>query len=95
MEVIFSKPAKLGNISYPKGKREIPDDLAHNIAFKHMVKSGLIQVLPKSEAQQKIQSARDVKNLQRAKQIRKEMEAKKEEKPAPVEIAPEEIKEEE
>jgi hypothetical protein len=71
MEVIFSKPTVLGNRSYKKGKQEVPDSLAHNLAFKKLIQSGAVQVVPRDAARQKIQTAKDTKVLQKAKAMRK------------------------
>lgn len=77
MEVLFVKAVKLGNRSFAKGKQEISDSLFYNMAFKNLIKSGVAQVLPRDVARQKIQTAQDVKALNRAKVARKASFAKK------------------
>lgn len=71
MEVILKAPQKIGNRSYVKGKHVVPDNLAHNLSFKALVKSGAIQMLPRDSAAQKIQMSRDVKAQQKSKHARK------------------------
>lgn len=72
MKVIFLAPQKLGNRSYAKGPQVVPDNLAHNLGFKQLVRSGEIQMLPRDSAAQKIQLSHDAKALQKAKQARQQ-----------------------
>lgn len=75
MEVIFKAPQKLGNRSYQSGKQIIPDNLAHNLSFKSLVKSGAVQVLPRDFKSQKIQMSHDAKATQKAKLARQARKA--------------------
>lgn len=75
MQVIFKKSEKLGNRVYKAGAQEVPDSLAHNLAFKVLVKSGGVSVPAKNEAQQKIQLAKDAKAAQAAQDARKAAKA--------------------
>jgi hypothetical protein len=77
MEVIFTAPKTLGNRSYKKGKQVVPDSLFYNQAFKEMVKLGHVQLVPRDEAAQKIQTARNVKAIQHAKEARAARKASK------------------
>lgn len=80
MEVIFAKATMIGNRSFPKGKQEIPDSLFYNVGFKNLIKSGAAQVVPKDVPRQKLQTAHDMKALQKAKAARKAAHALKAQK---------------
>jgi hypothetical protein len=77
MQVIFTKAMKLGGRVFAKGKQEAPDHLFYNVAFKKLVQSGAVQVVPRDAASQKIQTSKDMKVLQKAKVARKAALAKK------------------
>jgi hypothetical protein len=77
MKVIFTAPKKLGNRVYKKGDQIVPDSLAHNLAFRELVKSGVIQMVPRDAATQKIQSSRDMKAQEHAKSPRMARQAAK------------------
>jgi len=74
MQVIFTARQVLGNRSYAKGKQEVPDSLAYNSAFKKLVVSGAVQVVPRDAVAQKVQDGRDLqaqKDAQAARAARK------------------------
>ena len=70
MEVIFLSSQKLGNKYFAKGKHQLDAGLLHNAAFKQLVKAGVVKILPKNEAAQKIQLSKDMKAAQWAKEKR-------------------------
>lgn len=71
MQVIFKKAQKLGGRTYGAGPQELPDSLAYNLAFKQLVKSGEIQLIPRDAQRQRIHLSRDADALQRAQNMRK------------------------
>jgi hypothetical protein len=75
MQVNFKKAEKLGNRSFKAGAQVVPDSMAHNLAFKALVKSGGAQIIAKDESQQKIQLAKDAKNHKAAQDARKASKA--------------------
>ena len=83
MEVIFAKATKLGGRNFAKGKQEVSDALFYNVAFKKLIQSGAAQVVPRDAARQKVQTAKDVKSLQKAKAMRKAAKALQSAKAAP------------
>jgi len=77
MRVEFVKSLKVGGRTYPKGQQEVSDNLAYNIDFKKLVVAGAVRVMRRNEHELKIQSHRDMKALQAAKNARKASLAKK------------------
>ena len=70
MKVNFLAPQKLGNRLYKKGEQIVPHALAYNGAFKKLVKSGAIAILPRDVAAQKIQLSSDMRASAHARDSR-------------------------
>lgn len=93
MKVTFRAPQKLGNVAYPAGTQEVPDVLAHNLAFKALVRSGGIHVHPLDQNAQMVRASRDDRAMklaqarvaQAAEKVKATIEEKKSAEPDPVE----------
>jgi hypothetical protein len=73
MQVILKKALKIGNRNYAKGPQELPDSLAYNVAFKKLVVSGDIALVPRSERHVKIRLQKDIQSHKKAQDHRKGM----------------------
>ena len=66
MKVNFKSPQTLGNKDYKSGVQDVPDHLYANAKFVQLVKSGVVSVMPRDEAAQKIQAGKNARAAQKA-----------------------------
>jgi hypothetical protein len=59
MQIQLKSPVLFDRKRYAPGLIEVPDHLAHDSYFKMLVKDGVIEVMPKNDAQIAIQAQKD------------------------------------